>query len=182
MGTGRFGFGPGSGVAVGARYGINLSGPFGLEAALTYLPTTRDIVDPGRDEGDRVVGDVAADMIVIDGRLRFSLTGDRSWHGLSPFVAVGGGLAFDGSRDDADKEAILPDDLFEFGTSFVGILGGGFRWFPGDRFLVRGDVELMIWRLDTPVGYSDPERAFEGVEEKEWVNGPSFSLGFGILF
>lgn len=182
MGTGRFGFGPGPGLALGARYGINLSGPFGLEGVVSYIPTTRDIIDPGRDEGDQVIGDMASDIVVIDGRLRFSLTGDRSWHGFAPFVLAGGGLAFDASSDKADLTLLLPNDIFEFGTSFVGVFGGGFRLFPGDRFVIRGDATFQIWQLDTPVGFLDTERAFEGAEEKEWVSGSTFSLGLGYRF
>jgi hypothetical protein len=182
IGTGRFGFGPGPGVAMGAKYGVDIAGPLGLEGVVTYLPTTRDIIDAGRDEGDQVIGDMASDILTLDARLRFSLTGDRSWHALSPFLMAGGGFAFDVSGDESDREVLLPDDVFDFGTSFVGLLGGGIRWFPAHRFLVRGDFTLTIWQLETPLGFSDPERGFVGVDEKEWVSGTSFSLGFGIRF
>jgi hypothetical protein len=182
VGTGRFGYGPKPGVVVGGRYGLDISGPFGLEGVVTYLPTTRDIIDPGREEGDRYVGEMGSDIIMIDGRLRFSLTGDRTWHGVSPFVLAGGGFAFDVSPDNTDRELLLLDDVFDFGTSFVGILGGGFRWFPGDRFLLRGDVALAMWQLESPIGYSDPARAFRGVDESEWASGPSFSLGLAYRF
>lgn len=181
-GRGRFGFGPGPGTAWGARYAINVSGPFGLEGTVTHMPTTRDIVDPGRVEGDRVVGEMSSHLVMMDARLRFSLTGNRTWHGLSPFLMTGGGVVFDASGDESDEDLILADDRFSFSTSFVGTLGGGVRWLPGERFLVRGDVSLFIWRLKTPRGYRDPEREFEGVQEKEWVSGPSFSLGFGYRF
>jgi hypothetical protein len=77
---------------------------------------------------------------------------------------------------------LLADDRFKFGTSFVGILGGGLRWFPGERFLIRGDFTLSIWQLKTPRGYSDPERAFRGVDEKEWVGSSSFTVGIGFRF
>ena len=159
-GTGRFGFGPAPGIAFGGRYGINLAGPFGLEGVVTYLPTERAMIDPGRNEGDMDVGDMASDVVMIDGRLRFSLTGDRAWHNLAPFVLAGGGIAFDVSGDNLDVETLL----------------------PGDRFLVRADGTLFIWQLKTPIGFSDPERGFVGVDEKEWVSGPSFSLGLGIRF
>jgi hypothetical protein len=181
-GTGRFGYGPGQGPAWGVRYGINVSGPFGLEAVVTHSPTQRDIIDPGRVEGDMVVGDMPAKVLMIDGRLRFSLTGDRTWHGLSPFVLAGGGVAFDMSKDNSDEEILLSDDRFEFSTTFVGLLGTGVRWFPSERILVRGDLSLSIWRLKTPRGFRDPERAFASVGEREWVSGPSFSLGVGYRF
>lgn len=181
-GTGRFDYGPQPGPALGARYGINVAGPFGLEGVVTYSPTERSIIDPGRDEGDFKVGDMPSDVIVLDARLRFSLTGNRTWHGLAPVVLAGGGVAFDAAGGNEDQEVLLADDRFKFGTSFVGMLGGGIRWFPGERFFFRTDALLFLWQLKTPRGFSDPERDFEGVEEKEWVSGPSFSLGFGIRF
>jgi hypothetical protein len=181
-GTGRFGYGPGTGIALGGRYAIQIGGPFGLEGVVGYLPTTRDLVDPGRDEGDRVIGEVDANIATIDARLRFSLTGPRSWHGLAPFVLAGGGVAFDLAGEDPAEEILLMDDRFEFGTSFIGILGGGLRWFPSERILFRADASLLLWQLKSPRGFRDIERGFQGVEEKEWVSGPSLSAGFAFRF
>lgn len=181
-GTGRFEYGPKSGITLGARYGIHLSGPFGLEAVAAMLPTQRDLIDPGRDEGDRVIGEVPTTLVTVDGRLRFSLTGDRTWRSIAPFLFTGGGIVFDVAGDDAAEEDLLADDRFEFGTSFTGLLGGGVRWFPGDRFVVRFEGALSIWQLKSPRGFRNPEREFEGVEEKEWVSGPSFTVGVGFRF
>lgn len=181
-GTGRFGYGPSPAMAFGARYGIRLSGPFGLEGVATYMPTTRDLIDPGRDEGDRKIGEVDSHILAVDARLRFSVIGDRTWHGLNPFAFIGGGLAFDLAGEDEAEEALLQDDRFDFGNSFLGTLGTGLRWFPGDRFLVRADVSLLLWQLKSPRGFRDPEREFSGVEEKEWVSGPSFAVGLAYRF
>ena len=181
-GRGRFGYGPGPAIAMGARYAIRIGGPFGLEGAASFLPTKRDLIDPGRDEGDRAIGEVASHIVTVGARLRFSFTGDRTWHGISPFLFTGGGVAFDVAGEDQAEEALLADDRFEFGTSFQGALGGGVRWFPGERFVFRGDLSLSIWRLKTPRGFRDPERGFTGVEEKEWASGPSLSVGVGFRF
>jgi hypothetical protein len=181
-GTGRFGYGPASGIAVGGWYGLGISGPIGLEGAVTYLPTERAIIDPGRDEGDQNIGSMASDLVMIDARLRFSLTGDRSWRKLAPFIQAGGGFAFDVSGDNQDQEVLLQADRFKFGTSFVGILGGGVRWFPGEHLFFRADAMMFLWQLETPVGFSAPARGFRGVEETEWVSGSSFSAGLGFRF
>jgi len=181
-GTGRFGFGPGSGVLLGARYAIRLSGPLAAEAVLGYLASTRDVIDPRRVEGSRVVGDAGAAIVTLDGRLRFSLTGDRTWHGLNPFLLVGGGVAFDAAGKDASDAILESDDRFEFRTTPTGIFGGGMRWFVSDRLLIRSDLSLGIWRLRTPRGYLDPDRDLTGVGKKEWVSGPTFSLGAAIHY
>ena len=167
---------------MGSWYGVGISGPVGLEGVVTYLPTERAMIDAGRDEGDQEVGSMASDVVMIDARLRFSLTGDRSWRKLAPFIQAGGGFAFDVSGDNQDQEVLLQDDRFKFGTSFVGIFGGGVRWFPGERFFFRADALMFLWQLKTPLGFSDPERGFTGVDEKEWVSGSSFTVGLGFRF
>lgn len=183
-GTGRFGYGPAPGPTLGLRYGIRLGGPFSLDAVASYLSTTRDVIDPSRAEGNQVVGEVDAGVVTLDARLRFSLTGDRTWHGLSPFVFAGAGGAFDavGASDTEAELLELENDRFRFRPTFLGILGSGAGWYPSERITVRADVGLLIWRLKTPPGFRDPARELTGVGEKEWVSGPSFTLGAAFRF
>jgi hypothetical protein len=182
QGTGRFGFGPGPGPVFGARYTLHLGGAFGLEGVFSYRPTTRDVVDPTRVENDMVVGEADAEILSADARLRFSLTGDRTWRGLNPFLFMGGGIAWDAAGLGEADALVLPADQFEFGAKFVALLGGGVRWFLSRRVLLRADLALTMNRLKTPEGFLDPERALKGVAEKEWVSGPAFSLGAAIHF
>ena len=81
-----------------------------------------------------------------------------------------------------EADLLLPEDQFEFQTSFAGLFGGGLRWFVGERMVVRADLSMMLWRLRSPPGFGLPERELEGVDETEWVSGPSFSIGTGIRF
>ena len=181
-GTGAFDFGPGPGLFMGARYGIRLGGPFALEGVLGYLPTTRNIIDPGRAEGDRKIGEASSRIASLDVRLRFSLTGNRTWKDLSPFFMAGAGLAMDAADADPLEETLLPDDRFDFGTPWLGVLGGGVRWFPGERFILRADLAISMWQLKSPSGYRDPERDFAGVGKREWVSGSSLTLGAAFRF
>jgi hypothetical protein len=183
-GTGRFGYGPAPGPSLGLRYGIRLGGPFSLDGVAGYLHTTRDVVDPSRAEGRRVVGEVDTGIATLDLRLRFSLTGDRTWHGLNPFVFMGAGGAFD-VKGESEVEAELlelENDRFRFRPTFSGLLGWGIAWYPSERLMLRADASLLMWRLRTPPGFRAPERNIEGVAEKEWVSGPSFTLGAAIRF
>jgi len=182
QGTGRFGYGPKPGPAFGARYGVHVGGPFGLEATFGYSPTTRDAVDPTREEGNRVAGEADATLLAVDVRLRFSLTGDRTWRGLNPFILMGAGLAWDIAGESEADAQVLPDDQFEFGTRFIAPLGAGVRWLITDRFLIRSDFSISMFQIKTPRGYLSPERGFTGVGEKEWVSGPTFSIGAGFHF
>ncbi|MDT8342323.1 MAG: hypothetical protein RQ751_12490, partial [Longimicrobiales bacterium] len=63
--TGQFGFGPRSAAAFGIRYGVEISGPLGLEVVTTLIPTERDVVNPSLGEGSRVVGDPAESFLVF---------------------------------------------------------------------------------------------------------------------
>jgi hypothetical protein len=181
-GEGRFGFGPRSGMAVGARYGVDVSGPFGLEGGVTYLPTQRDLVDPRRAEGDRIRGEGDASLLLIDARLRFALTGRRTWNNLQPFVFAGAGGAIDLAGDPEEDELLREEDRFELGFSLLGSLGGGVRWMLGERFVLRGEAQLTLWQLDTPQGYLDTSLGFEAVQQVEWVNNGAFTVGLAYRF
>lgn len=181
-GRGPFDLGPGPGPVVGVRYGLEVSGPLSLEAAVSYMPTTRKVVDPGRVEGDRVIDEAESEILVGDIRVKLSLTGRRTWHGLNPFLVAGGGVTVDLSGEQPEDERLLVDDRFEMGTGFLGVAGGGLRWFLSDRVVVRGDALLNLWKLDIPRGWRDPARELGPVGEGEWVSGPLLTVGIGYRF
>ena len=181
-GRGSLEIGPGPGPVLGARYGIELSGPISLEGVVSYIPTTRRVVDPARLEGDRVIGEADAELAVVDVRLKLSITGRRTWNSLNPFLIAGGGVSIDLSGTEPLDERLLADDRFDMGTGFVGVAGAGLRWFASDRFVARGDALLNLWRLDVPQGWRDPTRELPVVGDSEWVSGPLLTLGLGYRF
>lgn len=173
-GTGRFGYGPKGGPMFGVRYGVELSGPLSLEAAVGTLRGTRDVIDPTRPAGSRVVGEGDVLLTTVDGRLRLSATGNRTWHGLSPFLVIGGGVAFD-SADPPAAEAIFldADEVYEFGTKFFATIGPGVRWFATRRLALRTDAVFSLWQLKTPPGFGDPTLGLGDVADGEWASGLS---------
>ena len=177
-GTGRFGYGPGPGPMVGARYGLDFPGPLSLEGVVNWIPTSRDLVDPRRLEGQRVIGSVDANLLGVDARLKLSITGQRTWHSLNPFLLAGVGLMWDLAPASADEEELEENDRFEFGTAFVGQLGGGLRYFFNDHWIARTDALLHVWKLDAPAGF----REAGDVGLSEWVNASSISFGVGYRF
>ena len=174
--TGRFGFGPSGGMLTGGRYAVQLSGPISLEGVVGLMSGTRDIINPGRVEGDQLVGEGDVLLTTIDARLRFSFIGNRAWNGLSPFLAFGGGAVFETAGTPEAEADLEPADVFEFGTSFFGTVGLGSRWFLTETFALRLDGVFSLWNIDTPPGFSDPARAFGSVEESQWMSGLSFSI------
>jgi hypothetical protein len=180
-GSGRFGYGPQPAFVTGARAGLEFGGPLSIELVLGAARTTRDIVNPARPT-DRVIGETDMMLVGIDGRVKLSLTGQRTWHGLSPHLTAGAGIAGD-LEGTSPLELELPEeDRFEFGTSFAAQMGGGMRWFPTQTLIVRAEALLHLWRLDAPDGFRDPERGFGDVGDSEWVQGGGFTLGVGYRF
>lgn len=171
--------GPESDMAFGLRYGIRLTGPFSIEAALTGFPTNRSIQDtvvvgadtttvPTGTEADLTLGIGTAD-------LRFDITGPRTWHRLMPFALLGIGAAFTLSEDE-DADTSLDADLrYDFGTRLVGELGVGVEWFPVEQLTVRLDARNMLWQIEAPLGLRTLDAPIE-----EWVQ--NFLLSAGVSF
>ena len=181
-GTGQLDLGPKEGLTGGARYSIELTGPLSLEGVGRVLISERDVRDPRRVEGDQVLDVADVFLTSADVRLKFSLPGRRTWHGIAPYVWAGGGIAFDLAADPAADQELLREDRFDFGTSFLGLGGIGVRWIPRDHLTFRVDAEFDLWQLDTPPGYLDAERGlFENpVPQDEWVSALGLTVGAAI--
>ncbi|MEK9500638.1 outer membrane beta-barrel protein [Gaopeijia maritima] len=180
--AGRFGFGPGDQQLVGARYSVVVSNAFSLEGSATTSFGPRDVVNPAREEGDRIVEEAEVRLVLLEARLQFALTGRRTWHGLQPFTYVGGGVSFD-TMGDQDEDFLLEErDQFDYGTRFTATVGGGFRYALSERWMLRVDGGLVLYKLGTPTGWRSAERGFVGVPEDEWVSGRSLSAGLAWRF
>lgn len=174
--TGRFGYGPSGGVSAGARWGIDLSGPMGLEVVGGVISGTRDVMNPAVVVGDARIGEADVLAGTADVRLRFTLTGDRTWYRMAPFALAGGGVVVGLSGSDPLDQELAADDRFSFGTSFFGTLGGGVRMSLTSRLALRGDAVFSLWKIRTPSGYSNPARNFANVERGEWTGGRHLTL------
>lgn len=179
---GRFGFGPGGGLRAGALWGINLSGPLGFETTAGVIRGKRDVINPNRLEGDRKIGEEDSMLGTVDARLRFTFTGDRSWHDLAPYIVAGGGVVFDLSNAGALDQDLSQDDRFNFATSFLGTFGGGTHLHLSEGLALRGDAVFSLWKLSTPPGFSDPDLGIPSVEQSEWVSALHLTLAAVIRF
>lgn len=178
---GEFDLGPAPGPIMGLQYAIRVGGPISLEATSFFVPTTRDVIDPDREEGQRKIGEADVLLAGIHGALKFSLIGERTWNDLTPYVTAGAGFVFDARGEQQADRLLGVDDRFDFGSTFLGVLGLGTRWIPGGRIAFRADLDLHLWQLDTPRGFRLIDR-FPNAPESEWVSGLSFSLGGSYLF
>ena len=179
---GKWDLGPRSAAYAGGRYSIEVSGPLFAEGLLTYVPTTRNVVDPRRAEGDRSIGETDMHLMLASARLAFSLTGRRTWRRIAPHIFAGTGVAIDVAGMSDTEETLQPEDRFEFGTTFAASAGAGVRIAPASRIMLRLEGSMLLWRLNTPTGFGDPAKGLENVAEREWTRGFGFTLGAAFRF
>lgn len=179
---GSVGLGPESGVAFGARYHIRLSGPFFVEAEALYFPTTRAVLDSTVvDSAFQQVGEADIAIALVQGSLRFQFTGQRTWHGMLPFLLLGAGVALQAQDDDTADEDVPAEARFDFGTTFAGQIGAGIEIFPVQRLALRIDVRNILWQMETPQALLEHDIG-RTLPQEEWTNNVSASLGISIHF
>jgi hypothetical protein len=174
---GTHGIAPGGGPMLGARYAIELSGPFAAELSGYFVPTDRMVFTPQNDVGLVPFGEASLVVAAIDARIRFTVTGDRTWRGLAPFVTAGGGIAGSfGNLSSFDRE-LIPANRVDFGPSMLFLGGLGTRWIPGDRITFRAEATYHFWRQGTPPGWVTVEEELDGELGEEWLAIPGVVLG-----
>lgn len=178
---GELELGPGGGVFAGLRYGIQLGGPFVFEVQSFLLPTDRKVFRPTQD-GVEYLGDTDALVGAIEGRIRFNLTGPRSWNHLVPFVLAGGGMVGNFYGRSSLEEEFEARQRFTLGPSFLGTLGGGAQWLPTERLILRVEGNMNLWKLGTPRDFF--LQAGEGVSipEQEWPAVGALVFGGSFRF
>jgi hypothetical protein len=175
--------GPGGGVLTGARYSFDLGGPFALEFGGFLLPTDRQVRAPS-ETGQSILEIGTADALVggIDGRVRFTLTGPRTWHGFAPFLVGGGGVAGNLSGRIEEEAELLTEARFTFGPSFMGVLGAGTRYFLTDQLALRLDATAHFWKVGTPQAFLNLPEEAGPVVQQEWPAVGAFGVGLSWRF
>jgi Outer membrane protein beta-barrel domain len=180
---GTLGIGPKPAPTFGARYTIMISGPFALEGGVSYFSSTRAVYDtvPG-DTTRKVVGDADFTTYIGTASLRFNLTGPRTWHGILPYVLFGLGVAVDGSSASPAETDLATDARFDFGTSFMGLLGGGAELSLGQRFALRLDARNLLWKLKTPTAFLVKGEQSRLLPGDEWAQNLGLTAGLTFRF
>jgi hypothetical protein len=168
----------------GVRYGLRFGGPLSGDVALAFIPSERKVflaqVNADSTEITPVfTGNTAsAPLLMLEGSLRFHLTGDRTWNGLAPFVAVTGGLVSEVGGTDPAETDLTNAERFDFGPAFAVGGAAGLDWFVSDRFSLRVDVSGRLWRESPPQGLQPPGSR----RETEWSPVTGVSLGGAFHF
>jgi len=156
--------------------------PLELEADLGWSSLERDVIDPTGEDGPSPVSEADVGQYHALIRMQGSIVGRRTWNGLQPVVWAGLGLRGDFRGTQTGDLAIAEQYRYDTGTKFAATFGGMIRFIVADRWSARLEAGALLYRLDTPGGYSEEGLGFEAVGENEWVNAPSFGLSLGYRF
>ena len=179
---GQLELGPGGGTTLGGRYSIKMGAAFGFEATGLLLSTDRRVVDPEAEGGPEFLGTTSSLVGAVDARIRFSPMGHRTWNGLAPYAAAGGGVGMDFRRSSALEEDMSSEARFSFGPSFMGTLGAGLRWLPGERLGFRVESNFHLWKLGTPRPFLDLQEELGSLPDQEWTGLGTILVGASLRF
>lgn len=180
LNPGQLGLGPRDATTFGVRYAVAFGGALNLDADAMSFRSTREVLDVSRPEDDRSIGRTDFNVILINLGLRLNLTGQRAWHGLQPFVLVGGGLGFTvGGFHELELTADMPtEEWYEFGNRFTGTFGAGTSFHISDKISLRLDGVMNLWKIETPVGWLTVDNnPLSENPESEWVSAKTIRLG-----
>jgi hypothetical protein len=178
---GSVGVGISDGPTGGLRYERWLGGAIGVSLGVAYAQTTRFVVDPSKPAPTRTTGPHNTDVVLADIGLQLVLTGQKTWRGFAPYLGGAVGMAFGGSSP--------PDPSgYTFGSKVTIAPEAGIRWYPARRVSVRSDFRLVLWRLQYPLSYREPN-AVDGSRVlpvdaplRDWTAHPWITIGLGWTF
>lgn len=180
---GELGTGPGGGTLIAGRYGIELRGPLAMDVHGFFVSTDRTVFEPVAETGLVEIGPANTLLVGLEARLRFTVTGRRTWYRMAPFIVLGGGIVGDLAGPPAIEAEIVPEAQFNFGPSFLGVTGAGIRIIATDRVELRGEANYRLWKLGTPIGFRDIEADLDTpLPEQEWGGPVAFTLEASYRF
>lgn len=141
------GVGPRTGMHLGARYDILLTGPLWLQVGAMYAPRLeRTYKDPLATGAARIVGTSVRPLAGLEAGFGLNITGNKAWHGVAPqlhgaFGWVTGGTA----KQDVGS--------YVFGNKFTISYGLGVRVVTGGPWEVNADLTHLFWKYKYPADY-----------------------------
>ncbi len=175
------GVGPGSGLMVNGRYELFLTGPLWLVTRIGYAPgLERTIKDPEVTGPARIVGTTDEPLVLADVGFGLNLTGNKSWHRVTPRVLGGLGVAST-FRSGYDLGG------YRFGTKFVVSYGLGARISTGSAWEINTEFTHMFWQMKYPDSYggdgsATDESILGGKALAPWKGNFMLSIGLSRYF
>ncbi len=180
---GPAGVGPQSATAFGARLQIRLSNPIDLWATIAEARSSRLVLDASTDTA-KSLGTKPLSFLMYDLGLALNLTGDKTWHGLAPYVGVGLGVA-------TPSQVKIDPGGFQLGTSFALMPTIGTRWFVLPPLAIHLEVRDYLWRIQYPLqfynsyyysGTTATPILHTGISDRMWTHDFVFWAGASYTF
>jgi hypothetical protein len=147
--AGYAGVGAQPGTAFGIRFRNRLSGPLELTINASHISTERLFLDPTRPDSTRNRGMVDFSMISADIGLSLSLTGQKSWHGLAPWIGIGIGLI-------TPTSPTTDPGGFKASAGFTLVPAVGTRLFLSQQLALQLEFRDNTIRYEYPLAYFNP--------------------------
>jgi len=161
------------GLMLGARFQVRLSSALDAWLTLGEVSTSRLRIDAGGDTA-KAMGNLTVKLLAADLDLALNLTGDKTWHGLAPYVALGAGIAWPSTK-------VVDPGGYELGT----------RYFLSRNLSLRFEARDYYYRYSFPLFYfdrpyaphtnGDPVLPANG-PDRVWYNNVTFWVGVSYGF
>ena len=181
------------GFAYGLRLAIRLSGPVDFWATIGEAASSRHVINADTSvthtDSARRGPDIKLPLALVDLALALNMTGDKTWHRLAPYVALGGGFV-------VPTHSVTDPGGYQIGFNFALVPTIGTRWFLSDDLAVRFEARDYFFRYQYPLAYFDtlnlrfagpPPRSSVlplGSTDRRWSNHLTLWLGvsYGFTF
>jgi hypothetical protein len=186
--AGRFAGNPGAaglgarpGLMLGARLEMRLSSAVGLWATFAQSWSGRATIDAGGDTS-KISGSIKVRLVLADLALALNLTGDKTWHGLAPYVAVGAGIATPSAK-------VVDPGGYELGSNFTLVPTIGTRWYLARSLALRVEARDYYYRYTYPLSFFTLPYAGHAngstllplsAPERKWAH--NFTLWAGVTY
>jgi hypothetical protein len=172
------------GFILGGRLDVRVSGAMTVSATVGEVWTSRLQINAGGTVSDTAhdMGNLDVRLVSADLGLQLNLTGDKTWHRLAPYVALGAGLTTPTSN-------VVDPGGFALGTDFTVVPSIGTRFFISRNFALRLEARSYYYRYTFPLAYFD--RPYAGhanyapvlaqtVGDREWYQ--NFTVWVGLTY
>ena len=189
--TGAAGVGAMAALAFGGQLAIRLSGPVDLWVTLGEAASRRRSIladtNVTKTDSARPGPDVNLPLILADIGMGLNLTGDKTWHGLAPYVGASIGIV-------TPTQKVTDPGGFSIGTNFSFVPAVGTRYFLSRSLALRFELRDYLFRYTYPLAYFDsltlhytgpPPRPAVlplGTTDRQWVGNLTLWLGVSYLF
>lgn len=189
--AGQAGVGAMPGLAFGAQLAVRLSGPIDFWFTLASAASRRRTIIADtlvtRTDSARAGPDINLPLVLGDIGLGLNITGDKTWHGLAPYVGAGLGIV-------TPTQKVTDPGGFTVGTNFALVPAVGTRIFLSRSLALRLEVRDYFFRYQYPLAYFDslnlhfagppprPAVLSLGSSDRQWVGNVTLWLGVSYLF